>query len=334
MRRMLVAAALLALLVRPAAAQEKQETVSVAEVTSLAEAAYYLARDKGYFGEQGIRIEESTMRSAQDALSMLATGKLDISIGAISTAFFNAQNQGLDLRVVAALGIQTEPMAYTHILVRKDLWDNGSIRSGKDLKGRKAAVILNSLPEYLLVIMLEKYGMGIKDVEEVNLGFPEMIVALKNKGIDAAIMPDPFAATAIRQGEAALLAPEAKIGVGDLSTMIFFSGEFMRQRAGVAERFLRTVLRGAKETQGSYNKDPELVALLAKSTKLSPQAIQDSTPPGFDPNLDIAKFATSLRNQERVYMALGRLTYTTPVPMDRLIDASFIHKAAASLEKK
>jgi NitT/TauT family transport system substrate-binding protein len=148
-----------------------------------------------------------------------------------------------------------------------------------------------------------------------------------------AILPDPFAA-AISDGSAALLTTEARIGVGDLSTMIFFSGEFMRQRPAVAVRFLRAVLRGGRETQGAYNKNPELAALLAKSTNLSAKAVAESARPGFDPNLDIAKFAASLRHQERVYMELGRLTYGSPLPMDHLIDASFVRRAAESGEKE
>jgi ABC-type nitrate/sulfonate/bicarbonate transport system substrate-binding protein len=234
---------------------------------------------------------------------------------------------------VAALGIQAEPEAYTHVMVRKDLLDDGTIKSGKDLRGHKIAVIRNSLPEFLLVVMLEKYGMTVKDVDEINLGFPEMMIAFKNKGIDAAILPDPFAATAKREGSAALLASEAKVGVGDLSTVVFFSGEFMRQRPAAAVRFLSAVLRGARETQGAYNKKPELAALLASATKLSAEAVAESTPPGFDPTLDIAKFAASLSHQERVYMGLGRLTYSSPLPIDHLIDPSFVHRAAAGSGK-
>jgi len=139
--RILIAAIFCALFALPAAAQKPEDSVSVAHVVTLAHAPYYIALDKGYFGEEGIKVEESTVRSAQDVQSMLATGKLDVSMGAISTAFFNAQDQGLDLRVVAALGIQGEPQAYTQILVRKDLWDSGAIKSGKDVKGRKIGII-------------------------------------------------------------------------------------------------------------------------------------------------------------------------------------------------
>jgi hypothetical protein len=74
--------------------------------------------------------------------------------------------------------------------------------------------------------------------------------------------------------------------------------------------------------------------LPTKVTKLRVESIERSTPPGFDTTLDIGKFSASLRNQERVYMALGRLTYTSPLPMDRLIDTRFIHEAGASFEKK
>ena len=263
---------------------------------------------------------------------MLATGKLDVSVGSISAGLFNAEAQGLDIRVVAALGVQPSPVVATPSIARKDLWDSGAIKSGADFKGRKVAInVPGAIPEYFLYVILEKYGMTMKDVNKTIIGFPQMVIALQNKAIDVAFLPEPFATTAINQEIGALVVPEAEVGAGELTTMVFFSGQFLRER-GVAIRFLRAMLRAAHETQGNYSKNPELSALLAKATKLKPEAVRESTAAEFDPNLDITKFEDSLRRQEQVYMKIGRLNYSTPLQVNRLVDDTLVHEAAASLK--
>lgn len=331
-RHWTIALGLLALAL-PATAQQKNDVVTVAQTLSLAQAAYYVAMAKGYFGPERIEVDADPQRGAQDTVAMLATGKLDVSLGAISAGFYNAQSQGLDLRVVAALGIQPSPRVATPSIARKDLWDSGAIRSGKDFKGRKVAInVPGAIPEYFLYLILTKYGMTMKDVDETILGFPQQVIALKNKALDVAILPDPFAATAVGEGVGVVVEPEAGVGAGEITTMVFFSGKFMRERPDVGVRFLRALLRAARETQGPYNKNPDLVAALAKGTNLKPEAVEASTPAYFDLNLDISKYEDSIRRQETVYIKIGRLNYSKPLPMDKMVDATLVHKAAAGMK--
>ena len=330
-RRAFVLAALLLALSLPASAQQKNDAVSVGLVISLSQSPFYIALEKGYLTDEHIAVDDSAFRGAQDMIASLATGRLDVSLGAINAGFFNAENQGLDLRAVAALGIQPSPVIATPPILRKDLWDSGAIRSGKDLKGRKVAVNTpGAIPEYLLTLILQKYRMTLKDVDETSLGFPQQPIALQNGGIDMGFVPEPFATTAIRDGTAVLLAPDAGVGAGDITTMVFFSGAFMRERRAVAVRFLRALLRGAADTQGDYTRRPEIAALLAKATGLKLENIAASTPFVIDPLLDIAKNVDSLRRQEKIHMANGQINYSTPAPLDKLIDASLIREAAAS----
>ncbi len=316
----------------PAAAQPKTDKVSVGYVISLSQAPFFIAEGKGYFTQEGIEITSGTFAGAQETVSALATGQLDVSMGAISAGFFNAQSQGLDLRAVAALGIQPSPVIATPPMVRTEL--AGVIKTGADLKGYKVAInVPGSIPEYLLTLILEKYKMKATDVDVKVLGFPQQVVALHNEAIDMAFLPEPFATIAMHEGIASLLKAEAGVGSGDITTMVFFSGHFMRDRPDVAQRFLRAMLRGARETQGEYYKNPETAGLLAKALKMKTDIIMESHPFAFDPDLDIGHFEDSIRHQEQIDIQNGRTNYKTPLPMDKLVDATLIPKAAASLAK-
>ena len=330
MKRLLVVAGLA--LALPAAAQEKIDKVSMGTTPTLAQCSYYVADARGYLKDEHIVTEAANFRGAQDAVSAIATGELDVNLGAINAGFLNAMHQGVDYRAVAALGIQSLPVTATPLIARKDLWDSGAIKTGADLKGRKVAVNTpGASPEYFLSLILERHGLTLKDVDETMLGFPQMVIALGNKGIDAAVPAEPFATLAIKQGSAALVSEEASLGGGDMTTVFFFSGKFIRERPDVGVRFLRAMIRGVRECQGFYTRNPEMVAILAKATNIDPQMIMDSVPYGFDPDLNISKYVDSIRRQERQHMKDGRIDYKDPVPMDHIVDASLVHKAALSL---
>ena len=82
---------------------------------------------------------------------------------------------------------------------------NSSIRSVKDLKGKRVALNRGSNVHYLLVRLLEKEGLKYSDVRVVFLPPAEARAAFENGSIDAWVIWDPFAAAAIAQTNARVL---------------------------------------------------------------------------------------------------------------------------------
>jgi len=325
-----IAAVLAVALLAPAARAE--ETVTIQIVKALAQAPFYIAVGKGYFAKEGIKVESGNIRSALDTIAPMATGRLDGSMGAATAGFFNAAHQGFDMRIAAVLGIQGPVMA-TQPLARKDLWDNGAIKNAKDLKGRKVAINApGDITEYFLTLMLDKYGMSLKDVSETQMEFSLQLVGFKNAAIDAGFLPEPIATPAKSQGFAALIAPESSIGEGTPTSFLFLATKFMKERPKVAEAFMRALVRGARDAQGAYSKDPAIAEMIASQTGLKVSDVTDSAPYLFDRNLDISKYEAKLRDEEATHRKNGRLNYSEPLSFDKVIDASLVHKAAAEVK--
>jgi NitT/TauT family transport system substrate-binding protein len=324
------AALLLAGLCVPAQAQE--QTVTVQLVRSIAQAPYYIAVGKGYFAQEGIKVQSGLVRSALDTIAPMASGQLDVGIGAATAGFFNAAHQGFDLRMVAAMGIQGKAMA-TQPLVRKALWDAGTIRSTKDYVGHKIAINApGDITEYFLTLMARKYHLDYKSLNVMPLGFAQQFVAFKNGAIDAGFLPEPLSTTAQMAGVVALNTTDDGVGTGTITTFVFFSTKFMREKPKAALGFLRAMVRGARDAQGAYLKDPAIAGSIAKQTDLKIEAIERATPYTIDPNLDIAKFESQLRDQETVHREHGELNYQGQLSFDKVIDARLVHKAAASVK--
>ena len=126
--------------------------------------------------------------------------------------------------------------------------------------------------------------------------------------------------------------PEQSIGTGVPTTFLFLATQFMHDRPKVALAFMRALIRGARDAQGDYSKDPAIAQMIADQTQLKLSDVEDSAPYLFDPNLDITKYEGKLRDEEAVHRANGRLNYAEPLAFDKVIDAALVHKAAAEVK--
>jgi ABC-type nitrate/sulfonate/bicarbonate transport system substrate-binding protein len=313
----------------PAQAQTLDK-VSISLFSGIAFAPVIIAIDKGYFKDEGIDPQLVFTPLGTDAISMTANGQTDVGVTATGVSLFNAGYRGLDFKITASMAIHPHPTTIIPLMIRKDLWDSGAIRTGKDLKGK--AISTNSPGgsiEYKLELILEKYGMTIADVREIGIGLPETILAFQNNAIDAAVIGEPFATEAARRGLAVMAVEDSKVAAGDLGTVMIFSKAFMTKRHDVAVRAMRAMARGARDLQPDNWKTKENIDIFIKRFKLSPETIQSMAFPEFSPTLEINKFIPSLKNQADVHARAKRMSTAAADAVASMVDESFVTEAAA-----
>jgi NitT/TauT family transport system substrate-binding protein len=320
----------------PAPGSGALDIVKVADAKALTSAGMYVALEKGYFREQGIDLQLETVAGGADVVAFLATGDLDINLGAISVGLFNAFDRGADVRIVAPAGIMPLENTPLPLVVRKELVDSGQVRTPADLRGRRIAVNTRGASvEYVLTKVVERNGMTIHDVEQVPVPFPDMPAALSNGSIDAAIPAEPFATRSLNLGVAVPLVKE--IVPGRMTTAIIASGKLVRERPDVMRRFTVAYMRGIRDVQpptlgvsdvGKFL-TPEHVAIFEKYTGAPEQVIRDQVPYTFDADLVIQK--DSIEDQQLTHMRNGLLTLPQPVPIERMVDESFVQYARETL---
>lgn len=123
-----------------ATAPPKQATLKFGSIQSVSDAGVYVAIEKGYFKEQGITIEVNNFRTVAELIAPLGTGQLDVTATPLSTALLAAADRGVDLKIVADKGLSLPNWEYAWIVLRKDLFDSGQVKTPADLKGMKIAV--------------------------------------------------------------------------------------------------------------------------------------------------------------------------------------------------
>ncbi|MET0705925.1 MAG: ABC transporter substrate-binding protein [Tardiphaga sp.] len=221
-------------------------TVKVGTTNLSSDIGLFLAQKRGYFTEEGLKVELIPFDSGAKMVAPLGAGDLDASAGAASAGLYNAVNRGLKLKIVADKGTNIAGYSYKALTVRKDLVDSGAFKSLADLKGKKVAIIANgAADESVINQALKKAGLKDEDIEKVFLPFPQQLPAYSNKAIDAAISAEPSITAMVRSNVAVRF-----VGLDDFypvqqTAMLLINGKFAEDRKSVTA-FLKAYLRGVR----------------------------------------------------------------------------------------
>jgi sulfonate transport system substrate-binding protein len=146
----------------------------------------------------GITVSWNEFTSGPPLLEALGANALDFgATGDIPPLF--AQAAGGDLLYVAASKGAIDGSA---ILVKQD----SPIQSIADLKGKKVAFKRGSSSHNFAVKALRTAGLGLGDIEALDLGPPDAAPAFANNQIDAWVIWDPYFAIAQQQPDTRVLA--------------------------------------------------------------------------------------------------------------------------------
>ena len=225
-----------------------QNVVHVGITNALADVGLYVADKRGYFAEEGLKVDFVSFDAAARMIAPFASGDLDVGGGGISAGLFNAVTRGVKIRIVADKSTSAPGLSTSSLVVRHKLVDSGAYKTPLDLKGRKIAVpapgtgTSTSINRYFAT-----FGFSLKDVELVSMAFPQMVQALQNDAVDAAFLTEPSFTRAIMGKVADVVASDDVMFPNHQIAVTIFSERFIaRDRAG-AVGFTKAMLRGTRD---------------------------------------------------------------------------------------
>lgn len=314
------------------------ENLKIGVSPVVSSAAVFIAYEKGYFKDYGLKNVELVpfRNSGAPMTALLSNGELDIGAGNLNAGLWNAINEGIPLKVVADKGHIGEKSDYIALLVRIDHIDSGKYKGLKDLKGFKMGFTSETgvSQQILLDKILKQANLSIRDVEFVKLSYAEMNIALKNKSIDACIQLEPYVAMALKEKIAKKVETAYKFYPNQQSAAIFFSPKLMTSRREEGIRFMAGYLKGIADYNAAFldnkNKD-QIVTILKKHIKIDNDTVwNEMIPVGLNStgklNLDSIKddLAWYLENK-----------FIKKIPkMEDVYDHKFIDDAQKLIEAK
>lgn len=196
-------------------------------------------------------------------LEALNVGSLDLgATGDIPPIF--AQAAGADLLYI---GVEPpKPQAET-VVVPKD----SPIHSVAELRGKRVAFQKGSSSHNLLLRLLQKEGLSLKDIQPLYLTPADARAAFESGRVDAWAIWDPWYSALLLDGHARLLADGSTVG---LSGPFYLSS---REYAGANPAFIHQVLDSLNEAEAMTRSDEAgSVAIMARITGLAPAVIAET----------------------------------------------------------
>ncbi len=339
MSERLITALALALMVacgQSGTAQPSPSTVTklqVGLVGGISDAAFYIANDKGYFKEQGIELEITRFDSAARMVAPLGIGQLDVGGGAPSAGLMNAIARDVPLKIVADKGEMVPGHGYEALMVRKALWDKGGMRSASDLRGKTVALSARDIsPEVTLSTFLKTGGLTIKDVNLVTMSHADMVTALANGSVDAALPIEPFVTKAVANGVAAIWKRDDEIAPRQQVAVVLYGPKFAENR-DLARRFMLAYLKGARYYSVAFDKGDavkrnDVIQILIRNTAVKEADLYAKmVMPGIDPNGRVN--VDSLADQQEYFLSKG--SQKTRLDLKQVVDMQYADWAAQKL---
>lgn len=166
------------------------ETINIGVMPDVESIPFIIAEKNGYFAREGVQVNIEHFKSAQDRDSALQSGKLDGVITDIVAVVF-ANEGGFDLRMIAKNDGNIELLA----------GPGSGIKSAEEIKGKDIGLSTNTIMEYSLDKMLADAQLAPADINKVAVPqLPTRLEMLQGGKIDAAILPEPLAGLAVKNG--------------------------------------------------------------------------------------------------------------------------------------
>ena len=258
-----------------ASAAEKV-TVGIGGVALMTYLPTVLAKDKGYFAEEGLDVEILDIKGGgSQAASALIGGSVDFSANAIDHAI-KAKVQKKDLIAVHS-HVRLAMMA----LVVANKY-KGEIKSIADLKGRPIGVTSpGSQTHMILGYLLAKNGVKPEDVKIIGAGGNTMPLAVEKDSVHAGMMLDPFFTAFMKQGKGYALVDmftikgtQAAMGGEVQGTTLLTRPDVIAKRPAVVQKMVNALVKANKVIAASSGE--QMAALLPKELAGDPKLYAES----------------------------------------------------------
>lgn len=309
--------------------------VRVGTLGAISDAPIFIADKKGFFREEGIDVKMTVFQSAATMVAPLGAGHLDVGAGSPSAGMYNAVARKIEIRIVADKAMSTSGYGATKLIVRKDHVDSGRFKTLADLKGMKVAGNAPGVSNTaMLNAMLTSVGLKYTDVDVINLAFPDHLVALQNKSIDAGATIEPIATLAVQAGHAVEIMRDDQIYPNHQIATLIYAEEFAKKR-DLGVRFMKAYVRGIrfyvsalKEGRLAGSNADEVIDILTEYTAVkNKDLLRKITPTGMDPDGKVN--AASLQRDLDFYASQGLVE--TKIDINRIVDMYFAEAAVHAL---
>ena len=200
-------------------------------------ATVYVAHDKGYFDEEGLKVVLLPVQTGREAVVAIREGRADFAATA-GMPVIESSRAGQPVSVLAAI-------ANSDVHAGIVVLSASPITSYADLKGKRVGVIKGTTSELFLTTTIRAYAIPEASITFVPIAPPEAASVLKDGSVDAVSTAEPW-----------------------LSRMVSDRAEPTRALAGNSNFFDYWFVVGPHATGPASDKERRLLRALSRANEL------------------------------------------------------------------
>ena len=207
----------------------------------------YVAMEKGYYEEEGLKVNVQFPSNTNDAISLTAAGQADAGLYYQTNTVSTAANQNIPIKVIGT--VVQHPLN-----IVMSMGESG-INGAKDLKGKTVGYPGTPDNEVFIKAMMEHNGLKYEDVTMQDVGF-DLNTALITGNVDAIIggYINHEYPTLLQEGYDVTYFDITDEGITDYEELVLVTGEKpIEEESDKLEAFIRASKKGFEDMK----KDPQ-----------------------------------------------------------------------------
>lgn len=263
------------------------QVVNVAVLPTSNMAAVYLGQEQGFFEDEGLELNMTTVGGGAEMIAGLQAGSFDFIVVGYVPLFAAAAN-GLPLTIITAndVGGATADEEWQALLVGAD----SPATTAEDLEGATIGVnALKGVAEATIRASLQQQGVDDTTVEFVEIPFSEVPAALANGTVDAAFGSEPFITATLADGGRIIDTPSYNLGANFPNGAWATSPAIIDDNPDLVDSFTRAIVESIDYAAAN---DDAVRAILPTYTALTPELADQIRLPIFRSDLDRAQMET------------------------------------------
>ncbi|MEK7103052.1 MAG: aliphatic sulfonate ABC transporter substrate-binding protein [Patescibacteria group bacterium] len=225
---------------------------------------YYVAKEKGFFAKEGVNVELVDFGDSATGRQLLNSKNVDAVGGLTPESVVLLASAGADIKVIAAT--DTSEGADGVIAT-------ASIKTLKDLKGKKVAMEVGSPSHLFLAYLLEKEGLTTKDLVIVDQPAPDAATSFFAGKVDAAVTWEPWLSQVKNRAGGHVIANSKDSPI--LPALLMVRGEIKNSRSADLAKALRALYDARDYISANQAAS---VSIIAKGFKITDKDVTDQLP--------------------------------------------------------
>ncbi|HEY3916165.1 MAG TPA: ABC transporter substrate-binding protein [Stellaceae bacterium] len=270
----------------------------------------FIAKDQGFFEKHGLDADLKLTQVSLVAIpTVLTGGSIDIG-GVTPPAVLLADDNGLDIKIIAGADQTAAGYHLAGIVVRAD----SDLKTAADLKGKTVAVPgLNDLLHILVVKWLQDRGIDKAQVHFVEQPMVQLADILKSGRVDAVVPVEPFMSRMVNSGGGRILSYYVDDLPAGIPPVVWAStGKYATEHPAGIKAFRAALADALDYDKAHPDRGPEA---LSHYVKIPPEVLKTIPIPPMTATVDASQiryWVDIMRQQKMLTKALDPASVMVP----------------------